>query len=298
MTSELTTIRDLVRYGVTQFTAAQLSYGQGTESALEDAVFIVFEALDLPHDGLELYWDAVVTGAEKKKILKLIEARVKTRTPTAYLLNRAYLQGYRFYVDERVIVPRSFIAEILRKEIAGETDQGLRLYLARAQNMLDLCTGSGCLAILAAHLLPQIVVDAVELSPEAAVVARMNVLAHDMGGRVTIFEGDLFASTAGKYDAIITNPPYVDAEGMRDLPEEYGREPAMALAAGPDGLDIVHRILKEAPAHLTDNGILVCEIGRCRPALTAAYPNIPFHWLESEHSEGEVFWLTKSMIPA
>lgn len=296
MTSELKTIRDLVRYAVTRFNGANLSYGQGTESAVEDAVFIVFEALDLPHDGQELYWDAKVTAAEKKKILKLIDTRVKTHTPSAYLLNRAYLQGYRFYVDERVIIPRSFIAEILCKEISGVTDQGLRPYLSHAQNMLDLCTGSGCLAVLAAHLLPQVVVDAVELSPDAAVVARMNVLAHDMGGRVTIFEGDLFTPVSGKYDVIITNPPYVDAEGMRDLPEEYGHEPALALAAGSDGLDIVHRILKEAPSHLTDEGILICEIGRCRPALEAAYSSIRFNWLESEHSEGEVFWLKKSML--
>lgn len=294
MFSRLHTIRDFVRYAVTQFAGAGLTYGHGTQSAFEDAVFIVFEALDLPHEGIEVFWDSRLTGAEKKKIQTLIDARLKTRKPSAYLLNRAYLQRFRFHVDERVIVPRSFIAEILAKEISGETEQGILPHLISAQNVLDLCTGSGCLAILAAHLLPGVSVDAVELSADACDVARMNIDAHDMGGRVHLFEGDLFAPVAGKYDVIITNPPYVDADGMNDLPDEYRAEPAMALAAGVDGMDIVHRILKDAPDHLTDKGILICEIGRCQPALVRAYPHISFNWLESEHSEGEVFWVRRA----
>lgn len=296
MTSELRTIRDMVRYAITRFHSASLSYGQGTRNAVEEAVFIVFEALDLPHDGLELYWDAALLSSEKKRILKLINARVQKNIPSAYLLQRAYLQGYRFYVDERVIIPRSFIAEIIKKEISHETDQGLLPYLMRTQNILDMCTGSGCLAILAAHLLPDIVADAVDISPDALAVAQVNIDAHEMTSRVSLIQGDLFNSVTGKYDVILSNPPYVDAEGMADLPSEFHHEPALALTAGTDGLHILHRILKDAPLHLTDQGILICEIGRCRPALEQAYPNITFQWLESEQSTGEVFWLTKSMF--
>lgn len=268
---------------------SDISYGHGTDNAYDEAAYLVLEGLGLPIDDLESPWEKILSADEQARLESLIAARIETRKPAAYLLNKAYIQGLSFYVDERVIVPRSFIAEILCRDSGFF---GIGDYES-VGSVLDLCTGSGCLAILAAHLFPNAAVDAVDLSPDALAVARRNVADYRMEDRVTLYEGDLFAPLAGKtYDIILTNPPYVDREGMDALPAEFQHEPAMALAAGDDGLDIVHRIMREAKAYLNDGGGMMCELGRCGPALEATYKN-PFLWLDTEGSSGEVFWLKK-----
>ena len=288
--SELFTVCDFVRYAVSRFSESKLVFGHGTQNAFDEAAFIVLESLSLPPDSIEPYWNARLTERERARLAALIEARIESRKPAPYLLNKAYLQGYSFYVDERVIVPRSFLAEILARDggFSKIDDYDAPLHI------LDLCTGSGCLAILAAHLFPNASVDAVDISEGALDVARRNVVEHEVEGRVALYHGDLFAPLAGKtYDIILTNPPYVDQDGMERLPPEFRAEPALALAAGVDGLDIVRRIMRDAPAFLKPGGGVLCELGRCGPALEEAFPHTSFLWLSTENSEGEVFWLEK-----
>jgi ribosomal protein L3 glutamine methyltransferase len=289
---DLITVRDLLRYAVTRFNSAELTFGHGGTTALDDAVFLVLESLKLPIDDVNPWLDARLTLFERERIIALIEKRVATRKPTAYLLNRAYIQGLPFYIDERVIVPRSFIAEILAETTTDVTSELLGP-VSGIRSIADICTGSGCLAILAARLFPAAVVDAVDLSVDALEVAAINVA--ELGDdRVELHLGDLFAPLAGRrYDLILTNPPYVDDETMEMLPPEYRAEPVLALAGGFDGLDIVRRILKDAPRHLEDGGTLICEIGSGREILEIEYPDLPFVWLETTHSEDEVFLLTK-----
>lgn len=292
VTGELVTLRDYLRYAVSRFEAAGLVYGHGATDALDEAAFIVLEGLRLPIDRLEPFLDARLLPHERERLAGLIDARVATRKPAPYLLNKAYIRGVPFYVDERVIVPRSFIGELLFTDLFAGGDGGLVEDPAAIESALDLCTGSGALAILAARVFPYAQIDAVELSPDAAAVARRNIDESGLAERIELLRGDLFAPLKGRrYDLIITNPPYVDAEGMASLPDEYAHEPAMALAAGEDGLDIVKRILAEAREHLTDQGGMICEIGRCRPALEDAFPELPFLWLDTEESEGEVFFI-------
>lgn len=288
MTDTLITVRDFVRYAISRFRAADLAYGHGAVSAQDEAVFMVLESLSLPVDELDPWLEARLTGAEQKKILQLIEVRITTRKPMAYLLNKSYIQGVPFYVDERVIVPRSFIAEILCGEDRFSPVDGL----GHVGSVLDLCTGSGCLAVLAAHLYPEARIDAVDLSADALAVAKRNVADHGLEDQVTLYQGDLFAPLQGRtYDLIITNPPYVDQVAMDTLPPEYRHEPAMALGSGVDGMDIVRKILAEAPKYLNPGGGLLCEVGRGREILDAEY-DLPFLWLDTVESEGEVFWLT------
>ncbi len=289
--SELFTVCDYVRYGASRFAESDLAFGHGTDNAFDEAVFMVLEGLHLPVDTLEPYWNARLTLNEREKLARLLQERVQTRKPAPYLVNKAYIQGFPFYVDERVIIPRSFIAEILCKE---DGFSQIPDYSA-VTNVLDLCTGSGCLAIIAAHIFPNAKVDAVDLSKDALEVARRNVADHGMEDRVTLYEGDLFSPLKGKkYDLILTNPPYVDAQGMNDLTPEFRHEPVMALAAGDDGLDIVHKILKEGKSYLTKDGGMLCELGRCGPDLEVAYPDKPFLWIDTETSSGEVFWLEQA----
>lgn len=285
-----TTVRDFFRYAVSRFNTAELAYGHGTTNAVDEAAFIVLEALRLPIDALDPFLDAALTRAERARLLELIDARVTTRKPAAYLLNRAYIQGVRFYVDERVIVPRSFIGELLFRGLVGE---GSLIEEPEAiESALDLCTGGGSLAILAAQAFPNARIDAVDLSPDALAVARRNVDEHGLADRITLHEGDLFAPLGAKrYDVILTNPPYVDAAAFAAFPPEYKAEPKLAHVGGHDGLDIVLRILREAPAHLTREGALVCEIGRGRALLEAEFPELPLIWLDTEESEGEVFYV-------
>ena len=288
---ELATLLDYVRFAVSRFNEAQLVFAHGTSDPVAEAVFIVCETLHLQLDQFETFAMARVTGAEGARLLALIDARVRTRKPAAYLLNKIYMRGLPFYVDERVIVPRSFIGELLDSHFGD--DDSLIGDPDNVTRVLDLCTGSGCLAILAARHFPQADVDAVDLSKDALAVAARNVADHGVEQSVSLYRGDLFAPLPpdARYDLIITNPPYVDAEGMAALPRECRHEPKMAFDGGDDGLDIVRRILAEAGRHLTPDGGLLCEVGRGRVAMDEAFPDLPCLWVDTEESEGEVFWL-------
>jgi ribosomal protein L3 glutamine methyltransferase len=292
---ELLTLVDFVRFAVSRFVEAKLVFAHGTTDPVAEAAFLVCEALHLNPEQFEAFASARVAAFEAKQILELIERRVRTRKPAAYLVNKIYMRGLPFYVDERVIVPRSFIGEILDSHFGHETDGATPLLgdPVAVGRVLDLCTGSGCLAILAARHFPTAEIDAVDLSSDALAVAARNVSEHRLGDRVRLHGGDLFAPLGPAcYDLIISNPPYVDAEGMAGLPPECRAEPKLAFDGGSDGLDIVRRILEEAPAHLKPQGGLLCEIGRGRKQLEAAFPRLPLLWLDSEESEGEVFWIT------
>ncbi len=290
--AELRTLRDFLRYAISRFQEARLVYGHGTTNALDEAAFIILESLHLPIDNLEPFLDARLLESERMRLADLIGRRVSTRKPASYLLNKAYVKGIPFYVDERVIVPRSFIGELLFTDLFGGGTGALVEDAASVERVLDLCTGSGCLAILAAKVFPNARVDAVDLSADALEVARRNVEDSGDADRIKLHRGDLFGPLGKKrYDLIITNPPYVGADVMDALPPEYAQEPELALAGGPDGLDIVRRILDEAPAHLTAHGGIICEIGEDREILESEYPHLPFMWLDTEESAGEVFWL-------
>jgi len=284
------TPRDWLRYAIGRFRASGLAFGHGATTALDEAAYLILEGLKLPIDALDPFLDAKLLRSERERLDALIEARVRTRKPAAYLLNRAYIQGVPFYVDERVIVPRSFIGELLMTAFAEENaPTGDPEAVSRA---LDLCTGGGSLAVLAARVFPNARIDAVDLSPEALAVARRNVEEHGLAERVALIEGDLFEPLKGeRYDLILANPPYVDAAAVAAFPPEYAAEPRMAHAGGRDGLDVVRRILNEAPAHLTAGGTLVCEVGQARELLLRDFPNLPFTWLDTEESAGEVFLL-------
>jgi len=288
---ELRTLLDFVRYAVSRFVAAKLVFAHGTADPVAEAAFLVCEALHLHPDRFEIFSAARVTAAEAKTVHDLIERRVATRKPAAYLVNKIYMRGLPFYVDERVIVPRSFIGELLEQHFSGE-DGSLIGDPAAVERVLDLCTGSGCLAILSSRVFPNARIDAVELSKGALEVAARNVADYALEDRISLHQGDLFKPLGDKrYDLIITNPPYVDAEGMAALPSECRFEPKLAFDGGADGLDIVRRILHEAGRHLTPQGGMLCEIGRGRELLEAAFPQLPLLWLDTEESEGEVFWI-------
>ncbi|WP_293858598.1 50S ribosomal protein L3 N(5)-glutamine methyltransferase [uncultured Alsobacter sp.] len=289
----LLTVRDCLRYAVSRFNAAGLVYGHGTTNAFDEAAFVVLEGLNLPVDQLEPYLDARLLPAERLRLAELVEARVTTRKPAAYLLGRTYIQGIPFRVDERVIVPRSFLGELLLSDAFRHGDDTFVPDPAAIGSVLELCTGSGCLAIIAAMIFGQAEVDAVDLSPDALAVAGLNVEESGHADRIRLHQGDLYAPVAGRlYDLIITNPPYVDAEVMGMLPPEFRHEPAMALDGGEDGLDLVRRIVDGAAAHLMPGGGLLCEIGTGRERLEEAYPDLPFLWLDTADSEAEVFWIT------
>ena len=293
-TGELTTLLDFVRYAVSRFNEAQLVFAHGTTDPVAEAAFLVCETLHLHPDQFELFATARVTAQEGKKILDVIGRRVTTRKPAAYLVNKIYMRGLPFHVDERVIVPRSFIGELLDSHFSGESDEAGSLIddpLA-IESVLDLCTGSGCLAILAGLSFPNARIDAVDISKDALDVAARNIADYGLEDRVTLHRGNLFTPVGeARYDLIITNPPYVDAHGMKSLPRECRAEPKLAFDGGADGLDVIRRILQEAGRHLTPEGGLLCEIGRGREALEAAFPQLPLLWLDTEDSEAEVFWI-------
>jgi ribosomal protein L3 glutamine methyltransferase len=293
--AELRTLLDFVRYAVSRFVEAKLVFAHGTTDPVAEAAFLVCATLHLDPDQFEAFATARVTATEAQQILDVIARRISTRKPAAYLVNTIYMRGLPFYVDERVIVPRSFIGELLDSHFGGHEAQEVGALIddpASVDSVLDLCTGSGCLAILASRHFPTARIDAVDISKDAIEVAARNVAEYGLGNRVTLHRGDLFKPLGGKrYDLILANPPYVDAQGMAELPRECRAEPKLAFDGGADGLDIVRRILAEARRHLTPRGGLLCEIGRCRPALESAYPQTDFLWLDTDESDAEVFWI-------
>ncbi len=284
------TPRDWLRYAVGRFLAADLAFGHGATTALDEAAFLILEGLGLPIDALDPFLDAKLLRPERARLLELIEARATTRKPAAYLVNRAYIKGVPFYVDERVIVPRSLIGELLMTAFAE--DNALTGDPERISTVLDLCTGGGSLASLAARVFRNALIEAVDCSASALEVAKRNVEEHGLVHRIALKGGDLFAPVGdARYQLILANPPYVDARTIADFPPEYAAEPRIAHAGGSDGLDIVRRILKEAPAHLTPDGTLVCEVGLGRALVERDFPHLPFVWLDTEETSGEVLLL-------
>lgn len=285
--ASLKTLRDCLRFAVSRFNEGKLFFGHGSENAYDEAVYLILHTLHLPLDELEPFLDARLTQSEVYAVLNVIEKRVEQRVPAAYLTNQAWLGDLSFYVDERVIVPRSFIAELLREQLFPWVENPDEVV-----SVLDLCTGSGCLAILAAHAFPFAAIEASDISPDALDVAQYNVTDYELDDRIDLVESDLFAGLRGKrYDIIISNPPYVDAPSVAELPPEYKHEPTMALGSGKDGLNATRVILDQAINHLTDNGILVVEIGHNRDALEAAFPDLPFTWLNVSAGDEFVFLL-------
>ena len=294
---ELVTLLDFVRYAASRFVESKLTFAHGTTDPIAEAAFLVCEMLNLHPDQFETFATARVTAHEARRILDVIGRRVSSRKPAAYLVNKIYMRGLPFYVDERVIVPRSFIGELLESHFGGQGGEAPSLIEdpSRIENVLELCTGSACLAILASRRFPHARIEAVDISGDALEVAARNIAAYGAGDRIMLHRGDLFAPLAGqRYDLIIANPPYVDAAGMAGLPRECRAEPKIALDGGADGLDVIRRILKGAAQHLTLEGGLLCEVGRCRSTLEAAFPRSEFLWLDTEDSEGEVFWASAS----
>ncbi|HVX79222.1 MAG TPA: 50S ribosomal protein L3 N(5)-glutamine methyltransferase [Bradyrhizobium sp.] len=294
---ELLTPLDFVRYAVSRFVEAKLVFAHGTTDPVAEAAFLVGETLHLAPEQFEAFAHARVTKAEAKQILDVIARRITTRKPAAYLVNKIYMRGLPFYVDERTIVPRSFIGELLDSHFGGQDDleaEGTSLIgdPAEVETVLDLCTGSGCLAVLASRTFPNAEIDAVDISKDALAVAGRNIADYGLKDRIALHQGDLFGPLGDRrYDLIISNPPYVDAEGMAALPQECRAEPQGAFDGGPDGLDIIRRILEQAKHHLTPQGGLLCEIGRGQAALETAFPQLPLLWLDTEESDGEVFWI-------
>lgn len=288
----LITLRDWLRYAVSRFNAADLFFGHGSSNAFDEAAYLILHTLHLPLDRLDPFLDARLLPAEAKQIAQMLDRRVNERLPAPYLTHEAWLQGYRFYVDERVIVPRSFLAPMLQEQ--------MQPWLADPENVLnalDLCTGSGCLAILLAEAFPDAEVDAVDLSSDALKVAQRNVTDYGLEDRIALHQGDLFAPLAGKtYDLIISNPPYVNAESVAALPAEYRHEPSLALGSGADGLDATRIILREAARHLNPGGLLAVEIGHNRAALEAAYPELELTWPEIEGGADTVFVITREQL--
>jgi ribosomal protein L3 glutamine methyltransferase len=291
-TSPLLTIRDFLRYAISRFRAAGLAHGHGATNALDEAAFIILESLKLPVDDINPWLDAKLLQSERDKLSKLIDDRVTTRKPAAYLLNRTYMHGIPFYVDERVIVPRSFIGELMVKGLFDEAGLSFDLEPENVESVLDLCTGSGCLAILAANTFHNATIDASDLSSDALEVARINLKEHDLEDRITLHHGNLFAPLKGqKFDLIISNPPYVATAEADAFPPEYAHEPRMAHVGGVDGFEIVREIIKQAPKHLNKGGGLLCEVGIGRELMDAEFPKLNFFWLDTEEAEGEVFFL-------
>jgi ribosomal protein L3 glutamine methyltransferase len=293
-TESLVTVRDWLRFAVSRFNEAQLFFGHGSDNAFDEAAYLILHTLHLPLDRLDPFLDASLTHGESEEVQTVIERRVRERLPAAYLTKEAWLGEHRFYVDERVIVPRSFIAELLHEQLAPWVESP-----DEVTHVLDLCTGSGCLAILAAGAFPHAQVDAVDLSTDALKVAARNVADYGLQDRIELIESDLFKSLQGRtYDVIVSNPPYVNAESVAALPAEYRAEPALALASGEDGLDATRKLLAQAKAHLNPGGLLVVEIGHNRDALEAAFPILPFVWLDTAGGDQFVFLLRREDLPA
>lgn len=291
ISEELFSIRDLVRWGVTEFENAHLFYGHGMGNALDEAVFIVLSALKLPLNIAESYFEARLTRREREMILKLYQRRISERVPAAYLTHEAWFAGLKFYIDENVLVPRSPIAELIEKQFEPW------IVADKVDSILDLCTGSGCIGIACAYAFEWAEVDLADISPAAVEIAQKNIDNHQLQEQVTVYQSDLFSALVDKkYDIIVTNPPYVDAVDMSVLPDEFKREPELGLAAGEDGLDLVKVILKQAANHLNPGGILVVEVGNSQYALEELLPEVGFYWLEFERGGHGVFLLTHEQL--
>lgn len=288
---ELSTIRDVLRFAVSRFNDAELFFGHGSDNAHDEAAYLILHTLNLPLDTLDPYLDAKLLQTEKEEVLALIERRVTERLPVAYLTNQAWQGDFDFYVDERVIVPRSFIYELLGDSLTPWIE-----YPELVNRALDLCTGSACLAIQMAHHYSAAEIDAVDLSLDALEVAAINVEEYGLEDRISLIHTDLFEGLEGTYDLIVSNPPYVDAESVDTLPDEYLHEPELALGSGQDGLDATREIILQAAKFLNPKGVLLVEIGHNRDALEAAYPELPFTWLETSGGDGFVFLLTREQL--
>ncbi|WP_018951118.1 MULTISPECIES: 50S ribosomal protein L3 N(5)-glutamine methyltransferase [unclassified Thioalkalivibrio] len=293
-TTGLRTLRDFIRFGASQFRGAGLTFGHGTDNAFDEAAWLVLHTLHLPLDLPESWWDSRLSEAERTRVVAVLRERIATRKPAAYLTREAWFAGLPFYVDERVLVPRSPLAELIAAGFEPWLDPD---GVTRA---LDLCTGGGCIGIAMALALPQAQVDLADVSPDALAVARINIERHQMGEQVRALQSDVFdgLQAGDRYDLIVSNPPYVDAEDMAALPEEYRHEPALGLAAGGDGLDIVRRILDGAREHLTGDGALIVEVGNSQAAVEAAFPDLPMIWLEFEAGGHGVFLVYARDLPA
>lgn len=289
--SSLHTVRDFLRFAISRFNQAQLSFGHGSDNAHDEAAYLILHTLNLPLDTLDPYLDAKLLDDEKEILLDKIYARVVNRVPVAYLTNQAWQGDFDFYVDERVIVPRSFIYELLGVPLSPWIE-----YPELVHRALDLCTGSGCLAIQMAEHYPVAEIDAVDISLDALEVAAINVEEYGLQDRINLIHTDLFEGLDGTYDLIISNPPYVDAESVAELPEEYLHEPELALGSGEDGLDTTRQILLHAAKFLNPQGVLLVEIGHNRDVLERAYPELPFMWLETSGGDGFVFLLTREQL--
>ncbi len=289
---DLLTLHDWQRWAISRFTEAGLFFGHGCDNARDEAAWLINHVLHLPLDQFDAWKDARLTRSERTALFNILNQRISRRTPAAYLTNTAWLGQFSFYVDERVIVPRSYFAELLEHELSPWLDNPEEVHSA-----LDLCTGSGCLAIIMAHVFAGAAVDAVDLSPDALAVARRNVDDYGLQQQVELIESDLFAALDGRqYDLIISNPPYVTTGAMQQLPTEYRHEPALALAAGEDGLDIVRRMLAEASRYLSDSGLLMVEVGHNADLVEAAFPHVPFTWIDTDSSESKIFMLTRQQL--
>jgi ribosomal protein L3 glutamine methyltransferase len=294
MSTPFRTVRDLLRFAVSRFNQADLAFGHGSANAYDEAAYLILHTLHLPLDTLDPFLDARLLDEEIDAVLKVVERRATQHVPAAYITQEAWMHGLRFYVDERVIVPRSFIGELL--------EDGLQPYVAdpdEVSAVLELCTGSGCLAILAARAFPNADIDAVDISADALEVAHVNIADYALDDRIALFEGDLFAPLPERrYDVIIANPPYVNQASMDALPAEYRHEPELALAGGEDGMDVVRRIVKEARNWLTDDGLLVIEIGNERANVEAAFGGLDLVWLTTSAGDDTVFLIQASDLPA
>ncbi|WP_375750781.1 50S ribosomal protein L3 N(5)-glutamine methyltransferase [Vibrio sp. HN007] len=289
--SELYTLQDMVRWTVSRFNAAGLFYGHGTDNAWDEAVQLILPTLYLPIDVPPHVLNSRLTTSERQRIVNRVVKRINERTPTAYLTNKAWFCGLEFFVDERVLVPRSPIGELIEAQFQPWLVQ-------EPHRIMDLCTGSGCIAIACAHAFPEAEVDAIDISADALEVAEQNIQDHGMEQQVFPVRSDLFRDLpdGDKYDLIVSNPPYVDEEDMGSLPEEFTHEPELGLAAGSDGLKLVRRILANAPDYLNENGILICEVGNSMVHMMEQYPQIPFTWVEFENGGHGVFMLTREQM--
>ncbi len=286
------TIRDLLRYAVTRFNSTGLFFGHGSNNPFDEAAYLILHTLKLPLDKLEPFLDAHLLPGEITDVLQVIERRTSERVPAAYLTNEAWLGDYRFYVDERVIVPRSFIAELIPEQFAPWIEDP-----EAVNNILDLCTGSGCLPVMLADAFPNAQIDAIDISADALVVAGRNVADYELQERIHLIESDLYAKVPDKrYDLIVSNPPYVNSTSMSKLPQEYLQEPQIALAGGTDGMDLVRKIVAGAGEHLTENGVLMVEIGNERNFAEAAFPDLELTWLSTSAGDDMVFLLTAEQL--